>query len=83
MAERAGGGQRKVKKYKHCFLAGEELEQSLERLRSVLSLRVGPNASLENILQIVVDAYLERHCPARRHRRRGSGGAYPLRFGMR
>lgn len=53
------------------FLAGREFMRKFEKVRALLSTRLPPYASFEDVLGAALDAFLDRHSPERRAARRG------------
>jgi 5-methylcytosine-specific restriction endonuclease McrA len=60
---------RVVQKHLIQFAAGEAFVQKLDEMRALLSAKM-PGASLEQIFEATMDAYLDRHSPKRRAERR-------------
>lgn len=61
------------------FLASEELVKKFEEAKGLLSMG-DPNMSFADVVEVLVDEYLERHSPQARHERRNSkkkGAATP------
>jgi hypothetical protein len=69
-AENDCPAERLTKKYRYTFLASEELKRALDRARSIASLHLSAGSQMEDLLTILVQNYLDRHCPQRRQARR-------------
>jgi len=54
------------------FTAREALLGKLEKIRSIASHRLSPNASFEEVIEFVADHFIEREDPTVRHERRES-----------
>jgi 5-methylcytosine-specific restriction endonuclease McrA len=54
------------------FSAREAVLTQLERVRSIASHRLAPNASMEQLVEFLADYFIEREDPAVRHARRES-----------
>jgi hypothetical protein len=52
------------------FCAGQEFMELLERVRSIVSHRLPPNATLEQVFTLVMAEYVKREDPRARHERR-------------